>query len=167
MLYKHCLLFIIVLTISLFAQQKVSEKEHFRRAGYNVKHYNIAQQLNLDLKNYHRYYENRKNRRIQGPVFTSIGCSLLTGGIIYYSNVSKRGTEESTIEASRLDIFGYFSSSVLIAGGSTLTSIGLIKFGQSFWRKVYRKDGTELSFDLHPVFNPLQRDIGLQLSLNF
>ncbi len=128
----------------LMNMQQDSEAMEFRNEGFNRKHYQTAQKLNLDVENYRIYYTNRKNRKkgnrlmaIGGGIAT-LGLFLAIDGLLTVIEPPSNGYKYST----------YSLEDFTIGGMSIGTGIGLLIGGvikRNKIRNVVTKDGIQLN----------------------
>lgn len=163
---------IFLMTSLLFAQEK-SEADIFRRAGYNLKHYQVATKLNLDVYNYDLYRQ-YKSKSVKGNVMIGVGTGLICSGVINIA-VGASGSNNSysggglSMESSSAD----YSAIYVVTGITTATAgtivmiVGAIKKGQANNFNITKKDGSPFALDLTPQVDPIHNKYGMQLSLAF
>lgn len=165
------LLFLFCMLTLSFAEENEAEKSAFYNAGYNIKHYRLAQRLNLDVENYELYRQNKKDR-VSGAVMAGVGSGLLASGAIYITAgiILKDDYYNDDYYYSYDDFTSNFyiiTGSTLATGGLTSLIIGIVRRGRSRLNPVMKKDGTELGLRVQPLINPVTQSAGLQFSLNF
>ncbi len=71
---------LVLLTQTILAEG--SEEQKFIEKGFNLKHYQHAEKLNLDLENYIIYRSNKSNR-IKGSIMIGVGSGVTSIGLLY------------------------------------------------------------------------------------
>lgn len=149
----------------LHEKQKSPELE-FLDNGFNIKHYQAAKKLNLDLNNYKIYHQNKKNKK-RGFIF--LGSAVATGitGMIFFYDIGSIESDENKRNSYYID--DDFKKDYIITGATlTAASIGLATAGIIRFLKlkeVYTKNGTQLS--LLPKVDILNDGYRIDLSLSF
>lgn len=176
---KYHLILVLLILQAWVTKADDTERELFIEKGFNWKHYEKAQKLNLDLENYTIFNSNKSNK-IKGTVMMGVGGGfagmgfiyLLAGALVrsasenhndnyyYYPYYEDEYDDEVTDIAKKV----YF-----ITGGVCLaTGVGLIIGGaakRSKIGKVFTKSGTRLS--LRPELDAINDRYGMRLSLSF
>lgn len=149
---------------------KDSELIEFEKSGLNVKHYQKANRLNLDLTNYNIYCSNKSNK-IKGTILMGIGGGLVAEGLILFlcsalmesidDNYSSYYEDEETDDIIK-------NTYITIGGVSCAVGVGLfiggtLKLGKI--EKVFKKDGTKMS--LSPKVDFFDQEYGAEISLSF
>lgn len=180
---RYFLIMVVLILQTWIASADDTEKEMFLAHGYNWKHYEKAQKLNLDLENYTIFNSNKSNK-IKGTVMMGVGGGFAGMGFIYLlagALVSSAGENhndnysyypyyEDDYDDDYDDEFTDFAKNVyFITGGLFLgTGVGLIAGGavkHSKIGKVFTKSGTRLS--LRPELDAINDRYGMRLSLSF
>lgn len=166
---KFLLLALLLFSHSLFAKEQplqLSEEALFLKAGYDTIHFQKAQKLNLNVRNYHILY---RNNRLQNSstLMLILGTALLAPGIYACVEDLSSDTPQDPTDESLWDIIIPMGYTTMIFWGSSLVTVGIINKVRIKSRKVYQKDGTELQLSLSPVVMPTERRYGAQLSLAF
>lgn len=174
---KKAITIVLILIMSISAENKIqqSEQEHFRRAGYNIKHYRIAQGLSLDVLNYEQYCIGKKER-VTGGVMLGVGAGLFCSGTISIISAAANSGDNNSYntgfvsgESSHEDYtaLNIATGSVIATSGTIVLLVGAIKHSKGRRRTVLKKDGSQFSWGLAPHVDPIGNRFGAQLALNF
>lgn len=152
--------------------QKNSEAMKFADRGLNYKHFQLAEQLNLDVNNYLIYRAN-KSHRIKGGILMGIGGGFLGTGLLYF--ICGALIDEADSYDDDYYYYGYDEADdtdraicFIVGGVCSTIGAGLMVGGgavRSKVREVIRKDGNRLS--LMPKIDLLNDCFGAELSLSF
>ncbi len=125
--------------------QKNLEVQEFRSYGFNSKHYQIANSMNLDVENYRIYYTNKRNRK-KGNRLMGIGGGITTIGLFFAVDgllTLKKGPHRYN-DNGYYDYSDYLFDCFSVGGTCIGTGFGLIIGGvikRNKIREVYTKDG--------------------------
>ncbi len=172
---NKCILALTAFFLQIWiVQADDTEREMFLQKGFNWKHYEQAQRLNLDLENYTAFYKNRTNR-VRGTVMAAIGggCSGLGLYFIFCGSVIKSVSSYDDHFYDDYDDYNEIDKAVgtffIVSGGICMaTGVGLIIGGvikRNTFEKVFTKSGAQLS--LQPKLDLINNQYGAQLSLSF
>ncbi len=170
------LLIVVTLVLRIWiarADDTETEKEMFLERGFNLKHYENAQKLNLDLENYTIYRANKANT-LKGAIFMGVGgvnclsalAFFLSAALIefYYNSLFGLYDDDSGFEPLENTKKFY----IITGGVLTVTGVGFIIGGavkRTKVGKVFTKNGRRIS--LRPELDALNDRYGMQLSLSF
>lgn len=167
---KYLLILVILILQTWIARADDVEREMFLEKGFNWKHYEKAQKLNLDLENYTIFNSNKSNK-IKGAIMMGIGGGCCVTGITFFLMAALIGSVDDyyyddDYDGDEIDdIKGVY----MVSGGvCAATGLGLIIGGavkRSKIGKVFTKSGTRLS--LRPELDAINDRYGMQLSLSF
>ncbi len=171
---RYLLILITLILQTWVVQADDAEREMFIEKGFNWKHYEKAQRLNLDLENYTIFNSNKSNK-IRGAVMLGVGGGTCGIGLYFIF----LGALVSSVDNSYDDYYNYGYSGddevdaikgfFLVTGGIfCATGAGLIIGGavkRTQIGKVFTKSGTRLS--LKPKLDAINDRYGMQLSLSF
>lgn len=170
---NKCILALIAFFLQIWiVQADDTERQMFLKNGFNWKHYEQAQRLNLDLENYTTFYSNKSNR-IKGAIMVGIGGGGCGTGLyfIFFGSLMKSAfdydydydDDYSEDEADFPFNFLIVSGGICVATGVGLIMGGIIKRNNT--GKVFTKNGTQIS--LRPKLDLINNRYGAQLSLSF
>jgi len=175
---RYFLIMVVLILQTWIVRADDSEREMFLTHGFNWKHYEKAQKLDLDLENYTIFNSNKSNK-FKGTVMMGVGGGFTGMGFIYLlagalaSSVGENHNDNyyyPYYEDDYDDEFTDIAKKVyFITGGLLLgTGVGLIAGGavkRSKIGKVFTKSGTRLS--LRPELDAINDRYGMRLSLSF
>lgn len=183
---KYHLILVLLILQAWVTKADDTERELFIEKGFNWKHYEKAQKLNLDLENYTIFNSNKSNR-INGTIMMGIGGGCCGAGLYFYLWAVLFNSFEEDLEDDNYyydydyyyddyrdydddkEAFNDFKVFCLISSGVCVaTGVGLIIGGaakRSKIGKVFTKSGTRLS--LRPELDAINDRYGMRLSLSF
>jgi hypothetical protein len=170
------LLIVVTLVLRIWiarADDTETEKEMFLERGFNWKHYENAQKLNLDLENYTIYRANKANS-LKGAIFMGIGGVSCLSALVFFLSAVLIESYDNSIYGSYEDDSDFeplenTKKFYIITGGVfTATGVGFIIGGavkRTKVGKVFTKNGRLIS--LRPESDAFNDRYGMQLSLSF